>query len=136
LACAECAARLPISAAAIEQDAVHRCLACGGNELFVRKDFSQRLGVTIVVLGLAASCIPWYFHYWYATYAILFGTALFDVVLYFVMGNVLECYRCHAQYRGVAGLEEHGAFKLEVYERYRQQAARLEQSQAATTRKL
>jgi hypothetical protein len=114
---------------------VHRCLACGGSELFARKDFSQRLGVTIVVLGLAASCIPWYFHYWYATYAILFGTALLDVVLYFVMGNVLECYRCRAQYRGVEGLDEHGGFRLEVYERYRQQAARLEQSQAAITRK-
>ena len=58
---------------------------------------------------------------------ILFATALIDVVLYVVMGNVLECYRCHAQYRGLPSLEGHEGFNLEVHERYRQQAARLRQ---------
>lgn len=141
LGCAKCGHAVAIEAVAIEAGAVaaetvQRCLVCAGHELFARKDFSQKLGVTIVVVGLAASCIPWYLHHWYATFAILFGTALIDVVLYIVMGNVLECYRCRAQYRGVSGLDKHGAFRLEVYERYRQQAARLEQSQAATiTRK-
>lgn len=135
LTCAGCHRHLPIAAESVTQDKVHRCLVCGGAELFARKDFSQQLGVTIVVLGLASSCIPWYFHHWYATFAILFGTALIDVVLYIVMGNVLECYRCRAQYRGVQGLDEHGAFRLEVYERHRQQAARLEQSRSAVSTK-
>jgi hypothetical protein len=135
LACAKCEHHWSVPAGTVNEDQVSRCLVCGGNELFARKDFSQRLGVTIVVVGLAASCIPWYFHEWYASFAILFGTALIDVVLYVIMGNVLECYRCHAQYRGVAGLDEHGAFKLEVYERYRQQAARLAQNQAEAATK-
>ncbi len=77
-----------------------------------------------------ASSVAWYyFHRIVATYGILFGTAMIDVVLYLVMGNVLECYRCHAQYRWltVAG----GIMKvstLETHERYRQQASRLHTS--------
>mgnify|MGYP000497104993 CR=1 FL=1 len=30
--------------------------------------------------------------------------ALQDLLLYVLMGNVLECYRCHAQYRGLPSL--------------------------------
>jgi hypothetical protein len=135
LACEDCSHHLATPADAASRDRVQCCLVCGGGELFARKDFSQPLGVTIVVLGLAASCVPWYFHYWYATFAILFGTALVDVVLYIVMGNVLECYRCRAQYRGVQGIAEHGAFRLEVYERHRQQAARLEPTKSVVSHK-
>jgi len=91
----------------------------------VRKDFPQRLGVGIVVLGFAASCVTWYYHHILLTFGILFATALVDLLLYVLMGNVLECYRCHAQYRGVEGLEDHPPFSLEVHEKHRQQAARL-----------
>ncbi len=91
----------------------------------MRKDFPQGLGVTIVTVGLAASCVPWYFHNWYGTFALLFATALLDVVLYLVMGDMLQCYRCHAQYREAPGLDKHEAFRLETHERHRQQRARL-----------
>jgi hypothetical protein len=105
------------------------CAVCPSRELFVRKDFSQRLGVAIVVAGLAASCIPWYFGDWLGTFAILFATALADVLLYLFVGNVLQCYRCHAEYRGMPDLAGHEPFSLEVHERHRQQKARLEQAQ-------
>jgi hypothetical protein len=109
------------------------CLICGGQELFIRKDFPQRLGVTIVILGFAASCVAWYFQWIITTFGILFGTAFVDVALYAVMGNVLECYRCHAQYRRIPRLDEHDAFNLETYERHRQLAARLEQQANKST---
>jgi hypothetical protein len=80
-----------------------------------------------VAVGLGMSCIPWYFQWWYATYAILFGTAMLDLVLYMTMGNMVECYRCHAQYRGVAEIEKHEKFDLETFEKYRQEEARLKQ---------
>jgi hypothetical protein len=35
------------------------------------------------------------------------------------------CYRCGAQYRGVADMESHGQFNLETHEKYRQMGARL-----------
>ena len=103
------------------------CLLCGSQEMFVRKDFPQRLGVAIVVLGFGASCVTWYFQWVAATFSILFATALVDVILYFAMGNVLECYRCHAHYRGLEKLDSRDPFDLEIYELYRQQAARLKE---------
>ena len=112
-------------------DDLDSCLLCGSQEMFVRKDFPQRLGVTIVVLGFGASCVTWYFQWVAATFAILFATAFVDVVLYFAMGNVLECYRCHAHFRGLEKLDSRDPFDLEVYERYRQQAARIKESTAS-----
>ena len=102
-----------------------RCLVCSSTELFIRKDFSQRLGVTIVVAGIVVSSVFWEYRMPYWTYGVLFATALIDVVLYFTVGNVLQCYRCQAQYRGVPGSENHGGFDLETHEKYRQQRARL-----------
>jgi hypothetical protein len=55
----------------------------------------------------------------------LLATALADLALFHLMGNVLVCYRCGAHYRGVEAMEAHGGFNLETHERYRQEAARL-----------
>jgi hypothetical protein len=126
----ECGYITPVETEAIADGEVSRCAVCPSSELFVRKDFSQRLGVTIVVVGLASSCIPWYFGNWFATFALLFATALADVLLYLFVGNVLQCYRCHAEYRGLPDLEGHAPFSLEVHERHRQQLARLAQAEA------
>jgi hypothetical protein len=93
LACLHCGDERAVPPGAATAEAVSRCLVCPSEELFLRKDFPQGLGVTIVAVGLAASCIPWYFHSWYGTFAILFATALLDVVLYLTMGDMLQCYR-------------------------------------------
>jgi hypothetical protein len=66
------------------------------------------------------------------TYGVLFTFALIDVVLYLVVGNVLHCYRCQAQYRGVPGLEEHQPFNLETHEKHRQQQIRLKSETRST----
>lgn len=99
-----------------------RCLACPSTDLFVRKDFPQRLGVAIVVVGIVGSSIAWGYSLLLATFAILFATALIDVVLYLIVPDALMCYRCGAQYRLAEGMSRHGAFNLETHERYRQQA--------------
>jgi hypothetical protein len=122
--CPECDDMLGLRVPQYEEGRLGRCLVCPSRDLFVRKDFPPRLGVAIVVAGFAASCVSWAFHYVLITFAILFATALLDVILYWIMGDVLECYGCHAQYRGVAGLEGHEAFSLEVHERHRQQRLR------------
>lgn len=115
---------------AFEQGKLARCIVCPSHELFIRKDFPQRLGVTIVILGFVASSIAWYFYQIVLTFAILFATALCDVLLYVLVGGVLVCYRCHAHYRGVSPSGEHAGFELETHERYRQQAARLAQKRS------
>lgn len=125
LSCPNCAKQWPIAADAVTATDVTRCLACPSTELFVRKDFSQALGVTIVVIGFIVSSVFWYYRMPMWTYGVLFLTALIDVVLYLFVGNCLHCYRCQAQYRGVPGLDNHQPFNLETHEKHRQQVIRL-----------
>ena len=127
LVCAGCDRRWRPPGGVAADGEVERCAICGGTDLFVRKDFSQRLGLAIIVLGFLASSVAWYFYMKYLTYAILFATALIDVVLFLWVANLLQCYRCHAEYRGV-NLNPHEPFHLETHERHRQQRARLAQS--------
>ena len=96
--------------------------------MFARKDFPQRLGVGLVALGFIGSSIAWAYYLVIWSFAILFGTALIDLVLYIVMGESLTCYRCGAQYRGFEDIELHGGFDLETHEQYRQMAARMKPS--------
>jgi hypothetical protein len=125
--CTHCGHVLRVPERAFAGERLTRCLVCPCQELYVRKDFSQRLGLSLLVLGFGVSCIPWALHQPIWTFAILGFTALVDLGLYFVVGNVLECYRCRSQYRGGAGLDQHNPFDLETFERYRQEAARLRQ---------
>lgn len=139
LVCPACQATLPIPAEAITRcDSggsgafrLRRCLVCPSTELFRRKDFPQRLGVGIVVAGLAASCVAWGMRELVATFAILFGTALLDVVLYLFMPECLTCYRCAARYSGDGVVESFGSFDLETHEKHRQMMAR---TQSLSTR--
>jgi hypothetical protein len=125
LTCPACRKGTPISREEFSGGQLHACLVCGCRELFVRKDFPQRLGVAIVIAGLIASTIALAFHQRLVSYGILFATALIDLVLYFTVNNMLQCYRCQATYRGLEGLEEFEPFKLETHEKFRQQSIRL-----------
>jgi hypothetical protein len=136
-ACPRCAAQVEVPAGAIVwagpggepvepsagEPRLRRCLVCPCTELFTRKDFPQRLGVGIVVAGFAASCVTWAWRLLVPTFAILFGTALVDVVLYLLMPECQTCYRCGARYRGAGGNQE--GFDLETHEKHRQQRLRL-----------
>ena len=134
LVCSACGQAIPVPAGALDGERLHRCVVCPSTDLFVRKDFPQRLGVWIVTLGIAASCVAWGYYLRWLTYAILFATALADVVLYLVVPNALMCYRCGAQYRGASDLDSHAPFDLEVHERHRQQKIRLEELRAGAGR--
>jgi DNA-directed RNA polymerase subunit RPC12/RpoP len=133
IACPECRGEIVLPQGAYADGRLHRCLVCPSVDLFARKDFPQRVGVTIVVLGFVISCITWNFYLTYWTFAVLFATAAIDVLLWFVVPNCLNCYRCDAQYRGLRGLDQYQGFDLETHERYRQQEIRLKQA-AATAR--
>ena len=126
-ACPACKANISVPAGAFEGPALTRCLVCPSTELFVRKDFPQRVGVGIVVVGFALSSIAWAYMLPIWTFAILFATALIDLMLYALVPDALMCYRCGAQYRMAEGLELHGPFDLETHERHRQQKARQQQ---------
>jgi DNA-directed RNA polymerase subunit RPC12/RpoP len=125
ISCPACQQAIVVPPDAFDGPALCRCLVCPSTDLFVRKDFPQRLGVSIVVTGIVLSSVAWGFALPILTFAILFATALVDVVLYLIVPDALMCYRCGAQYRLAKDLSRHGAFNLETHERHRQQVARM-----------
>lgn len=137
LDCPHCHQKVAIAAGSIDKQRLTRCLVCPSRDLYARKDFPQRLGVALVIFGFVASSIAWANYHVLWSFAILFATALVDLLLYIVMGESLTCYRCSAQYRGFEDIELHGGFDLETHERYRQMAARMKgpaQPRTDTTR--
>ena len=131
ITCASCGQVCCVPEEAVVEQSVSRCVICRSHDLFLRKDFPQRLGVVIVVAGSLASCYAWYRHQLFLTFGILFTTAAIDVLLYLLVRDAVVCYRCGAHYRGCDEGEEHTDFDLEVHERYRQEAARQETTSGA-----
>ena len=131
LECPACRATVAVPADAVGGEPgkprLLRCMICPSTELFVRKDFPQRVGVAIVAAGLAASCIAWANRELVATFAILFGSALLDVLLFFLMPDCLSCYRCGSRYRGEGITSQFDGFDLETHEKHRQLVARTRQ---------
>jgi hypothetical protein len=123
--CPHCGAEFAVPDDAVQNGRLRRCLVCPSTELYGRKDFPQRLGVLIVTFGFVASCVTWAYERPIATFAILFGTALVDVVLYLFMPNAVMCYRCGAQYRGLDDTDAYEGFQLDTHERHRQHNLRL-----------
>jgi len=108
----------------------HCCAVCGNPELYRKKDFPHWLGMTILVVACLASVVTyWLRHQWW-TWAILIGSALFDGVLFLLVGDVTVCYRCGAHHRDLAAGTDHPPFELTIAERYRQEKIRREQLQA------
>lgn len=103
------------------------CAICGCAEMYKQKDFPHRLGLTVLLVAFAASVFTYGWYEKWLTWAILIGTAIFDGVLYAMVGDAVVCYRCHAYHKGVASGPEHQPFDIVVGERYRQERLRREQ---------
>jgi hypothetical protein len=129
LTCSHCQTTVTLPSRSFEDGELQRCLVCPSRDIYLRKDFPQRLGVLIVVAGFVASSVTWAYSWPIWTFAILFATAFVDVVLYLVMPNALACYHCGAQYRGLPHSDRYSGFDLETHERYRQQKLRLAEHQ-------
>ena len=83
----------------------------------------------MAILGLsclASTLTYWWYQKWW-TWGILIGSALFDGVLYVLVGDAVVCYRCDAHYRGLPPGSEHKPFELTIFERYRQEQMRRKQ---------
>jgi uncharacterized protein (DUF983 family) len=129
LTCPACGDVRPVEPGTFEGGALHACACCGTADLYRQKDFPQALGLAIVIVGFAISTVFWYYERPLWTYAILLGSALLDLVLYYKVPDVTICYRCLAQYRG-PGANPGGAFghfDLAIGERYRQERLRVEE---------
>jgi hypothetical protein len=103
---------------AMRRDAlVDRCAVCHGAEMFVRKDFPQRLKLAIVVVfGLVALYMFTVSVLW--AWAVLAGAVLLDLVIYVFLGKVTTCYACRAEYRKCRLNPAHEGFDLATSEKY------------------
>ena len=127
VSCTDCGWTRPVPVDVVSAVGPKTCLICGCGDLWRQKDFPQKLGLAMVALGALLSTIA--FSLYMPTWAlgILLAFALADMVLFVVMKDVLVCYRCHARYKHADWREDHPRFNLETAERYRQEAARLEE---------
>jgi len=117
--CPRCKNHLPLTVTpTMRHDGqIDQCAVCGCRELFIRKDFPQRIGLLVVVVfGLAATYffnkdvrIAW---------SILAAAVLVDLAIYAFIGRVTTCYACRAEYRGVEANPHHEGFDLATSEKY------------------
>lgn len=128
LECDECHWSRAVREDDFETGVPRRCVVCGCDDLWRQKDFPQTLGLALVVLGAVLSTIAWAYYQPAIALGILLAFALADMVLFVVMKDVLVCYRCQARYRDATLRDDHPRFDLETAERYRQEAARLNDS--------
>jgi hypothetical protein len=107
--------------------ALPACAACGNTELYKKKDFPHGLGMAVLLGAFVASTITYYLYNNVLTWGILIGSAAFDGILYLLVKDVIVCYRCCAEHRGVVAGPDHRPFELTIHERYRQERLRREQ---------
>jgi ribosomal protein L37AE/L43A len=112
-------------------DPLNYCAACRNPELYRKKDFPQWLGMGL----LAVACGLFYIfaiNYRYAVaWGILLGSAAIDGLIYYLVGDVVVCYRCGAEHRGSAS-RAFDPHSLATAEKYRQERIRLEKLRSAT----
>jgi Zn finger protein HypA/HybF involved in hydrogenase expression len=102
---------LPVSASLRDERIVDRCPACEGQQLYVQRDFNQKVGLLVVVVGAVLAPFTPY-------YSSLFVAALVDAALYAVLPEITICYRCLAHFRGFRRNPRHEPFDLHVAEQY------------------
>jgi DNA-directed RNA polymerase subunit RPC12/RpoP len=111
--CRACGERpvLEVKAALGEGPVVEHCPACRGRQLYVQRDFNQKVGLAVVILG--ALFAPFTRFYWSLVLAVLV-----DAGLYLLLPEITVCYRCHAHFRGFRRNPQHQPFDLHLAEQY------------------
>jgi hypothetical protein len=94
---------------------LERCPACGNAQLYVQRDFNQKAGLAVVVVGALLAPFTYYLS--------LVGAAALDALLYLMLPEITVCYRCRAHFRGFARNPAHHAFDLHIAEQYGPPAA-------------
>ena len=96
------------------------CPECGCRDLFVRKDFPQKVGLAVVVVAaLGFVVLSARRTTMYLGVLVLLAAFVVDAVLYLFVPKVTVCYRCRGEFRGVPVNPEHEGFELAVAEKYR-----------------
>src|SRR5207249_202791 len=79
---------------------VDRCPVCNGADFYGRKDFDPKMGLTIIIIGIAISGGFYWFKRDLMAYSILAAATLIDLMIYQRLKDLSVCYRCHTEFRG------------------------------------
>ena len=99
---------------------LNQCPQCGCKDLFIRKDFPQKIGLSIVIV--AAVAFLWLAssrQRFYLGAIVLLAAAVLDAALYWFVPKITVCYRCRAEFRDVPINPDHEGYELAVGEKYR-----------------
>jgi len=95
----------------INHKRLDQCPICGAAHLYRRKDFNQKLGIFLVVIGVVLA---------YFTYGIsLLVVTLIDFFLLKKIGEVGICYQCKTEFRHSGLVDDLPPFDLELFDYYR-----------------
>jgi hypothetical protein len=113
LDCSACGVRLPLlpESRPDPTGTLGRCPVCGGQELYVQRDFNRRVGLLLVIAGALLA--------WPTRGVSLVVVVLLDLALYLVVPEIAICYRCEAVFRGLKRNPRHQGFSLATEEKYR-----------------
>jgi len=101
-------------------EALTTCPKCGCRELFLRKDFPQKLGLAIVIVaGTSFLVLAAWPRWFYLGVLVLLGAVVIDVILYLLVRTITVCYRCRSEFRDVPINPDHHGYELAVGEKYR-----------------
>ena len=119
LVCPRCFAETPLIAPASLQAGrvVERCAICGRDKFYVQKDFSRKIGLTLVFIGILLSSYYTYYEGLPGLF-VLIGIALLDRLVYYFLPWMTICYTCRAEYRGFKKNPNHEFFDLKAEEQY------------------
>ena len=103
---------------------LRRCPVCGCREIFVRKDFPQKLGLALLITAVLGSFVLLAMGRPMKALALLGGMVIIDAIVYLFIRRCLVCYRCRSEFRNVKIRRGHPSWELAIGEKYRTQAKR------------
>ena len=100
--CGRCGRDIPLSISESLRagQGVDRCPVCDGADFYGRKDFDPKIGLTVVIIGIAISAGFYWFKRDLIAYSILAAATLIDLIIYQRLKDLSVCYRCHTEFRG------------------------------------
>jgi hypothetical protein len=102
ITCGGCGRDIPLSVSESLRAGlgVDRCPVCHGADFYGRKDFDPKMGLTVVIIGIAISATFYWFKRDLIAYSILAAATLIDLIIYGRLKDLTVCYRCHTEFRG------------------------------------
>jgi len=100
--CGRCGRDIPLSISETVRSGqgLDTCPVCRGSDFYGRKDFDPKMGLTVVIIGIAISATFYWFKRDLIAYSILAAATLIDLFIYGRLKDLSVCYRCHTEFRG------------------------------------